>query len=366
MFEAGRDGARRLLAAKLPDAKGSIAMLVGMFPSGRQTSSLDLSVCILTHSQAVLLRRCVAACVSEIERARLAAEIIIIDNASRDRYPDKLAALTPIIRIIRNEENLGFGVANNRAIRMSSGRLVLILNDDAILEEGSLKLMVSRLESDPRIGAIGPSLLNPDGSLQSGYMNKRLPHLRGLVCELLGLDQFLRLNPWTRAWLTMWDDPKNSPEPEQLAGACLLVRRQALDQESLFDEGFYYLLEDADLSYRLRKAGWRILCVQAAHITHHGGATFSRWSPIEQRTNYFRSYTYFFKKHSSPVKYFLVRLALGLVIPIWMCERAIPGIMRRSWTYIELANETRANFRLLRSTLWAWGSRRPREGSFKG
>lgn len=111
---------------------------------------MDLSVCILTRSQPVLLTQCVAACVSEIERARLTAEIIVIDNASADRYPDSLAASTPLVRVIRNEENLGFAAANNKAIRMSSGRDVLILNDDAILQEGSLKLMIEALDSIPR------------------------------------------------------------------------------------------------------------------------------------------------------------------------------------------------------------------------
>jgi GT2 family glycosyltransferase len=324
---------------------------------------MDLSICILTHSQPALLPQCVAACIGEIGRAQLAAEIIIVDNASDDAYPQRLAYLSPMIRLIRNEQNLGFSAGNNEAIRISSGRCVLILNDDAILQEGSLRLMISVLQSDPRIGVVGPSLLNPDGSLQSLGMNKRLPHLRGLACEVLGVDQTLRRIRWTRDWLTLWDHPKKSAEPEQIAGACLLVRRQALDEVGLFDEGFYYVLEDADLCHRLRKSGWRIICVQSAQVTHYGSATYSQWTTFHQRANYFRSITYFFKKHSSPARCFLARITLGPLLLVGLSKRALLGIMRRRLTYEEVIDKTRANLRLLRSVLTVDKAREAREGS---
>jgi GT2 family glycosyltransferase len=124
---------------------------------------MDLSVCILTHDQPDLLRQSVEACSGEIERARLSAEIIIVDNASRDGYPERMLRGHPLTRLIRSEENLGFSAGNNRAIRASCGRFVLILNDDAILGEDALGLLGRKLESDAKIGAVGPKLLNPDG-----------------------------------------------------------------------------------------------------------------------------------------------------------------------------------------------------------
>jgi GT2 family glycosyltransferase len=329
-------------------------------------NSMDLSICIITHSQPVLLPQCVAACISEIGRSQLAAEIIIVDNASSDRYPERLAAVSPMIRIIRSEENLGFGTANNNAVRMSSGRHVLILNDDAILQEGSLGLMILALQSDPRIGAVGPNLLNPDGSLQRLGMNKRLPHLRGVVCEFLRLDEVLRQNRWARDWLTLWDHPGKSAEPDQVAGACLLARRQALDEVGRFDEGFYYVLEDADLCYRLRKAGWRIVCTQRAQVTHYGSATYSKWTGFSQTANHFRSVSYFFKKYSSPPKYLLVRLTLGLVLLIRMCHRALSGIMRRRFTCEEMGHKVHVNLKLLRSILRADTGHETHDASIRG
>src|SRR5215469_5130971 len=139
----------------------------------------------------MLLPLCVAACLVEIERSGLASEILIIDNASSDAYPQKVLGLSPLIRIIRNEENLGFSAANNKAIRASRGRYVLILNDDARLDEGSLRLMFDKLESSPRVAAVGPRFLNPGGSIQRGFTNACFPHLRHIVCQILMLERLL-------------------------------------------------------------------------------------------------------------------------------------------------------------------------------
>jgi len=98
---------------------------------------VDLSICILTHNQPKILPLCVASCFMEIDRARIAGEVIVVDNASVDKYPERLAETYPDIRIIRTEQNLSFSVANNRGIQASCGRYVLILNDDAGLSTHS-------------------------------------------------------------------------------------------------------------------------------------------------------------------------------------------------------------------------------------
>jgi GT2 family glycosyltransferase len=105
-----------------------------------------LSICILTHNQPELLPLCVASCFEEIERAGIAGEVIVIDNASTDRYPEKLRETYPQVRIIRNEQNLGFSAGNNIGIRASQGRYILILNDDAILQPECLNLMFQALD----------------------------------------------------------------------------------------------------------------------------------------------------------------------------------------------------------------------------
>jgi GT2 family glycosyltransferase len=309
---------------------------------------MDLSICILTHCQPDLLPQCVATCFAEITRTGIAGEVIVIDNGSTDASPQQVAKLFPEVRILRNEKNLGFGMANNQAIRASQARSVLILNDDALLQEGSLELLIRGLKSDAKVGVVGPTLLNPDGTLQLGFMYKRFPHLRGVACELLGLDKLLRKNRWTRNWLTLWDDP-NSTEPDQVVGACLLARRSALDEVGFFDEGFYYVLEDTDLCYRLRKAGWRILYIPEARVIHFGSASYTQWAKFDQRANFFRSITYFLKKHSTPLKYLVIRLTLALVVLVRIPAGFLLEILRRNSTYEAASQRTRADLTLLRA-----------------
>ena len=235
---------------------------------------MDLSICILTHSQPELLPECVTSCVQEIESSRLSGEILVVDNASADSYPGRCVALSPMVRVLRSEENLGFSAANNRAIRASRGQYVLILNDDALLNKGSLRLMIERLESSPGLAAVGPKFLNPDGSPQKGFTNACFPQLRHIVCQILMLEPLLERNAWTRDALTVCRNPEKSGEAEHLAGACLLARREALDAIGLFDEGFYYFYEDVDLCFRLRRAGWGVVYLAEARVTQYGSASF--------------------------------------------------------------------------------------------
>jgi N-acetylglucosaminyl-diphospho-decaprenol L-rhamnosyltransferase len=309
---------------------------------------MDMSICILTHSQPALLPPCLCACLAEIERSGLSSEILIIDNASSDAYPQKLLGLSPLIQIIRNEENLGFSAANNKAIRVSRGRYVLILNDDALLNEGSLRLMFDRLESSPRVAAVGPKFVNADGSLQRGFSNARFPRLRHIVCQILMLERLLERNAWTREAFTVYRNPEESGETEHLAGACIMARREALEAIGLFDESFYYFAEDLDLCYRLRKARWGVVYLAEARVTHYGSASFSKVSQSERNAIYFKSLLHYFKKHSIPAKYILSRLTLELVLSLGMLERALLGIMRRRLTYEEVKHKARANLSLLR------------------
>ena len=278
---------------------------------------MDISICILTHSQPELLPRCVASCVEELGRAAVDGEIIIIDNASTDGSPQELARTFPQVRIIRHEQNLGFSTANNLAIRGSAGKYTLILNDDAILQPDSLRLMLHKIDSDLTIAAVGPKLLNPDGSLQRGFTNRRLPRLRSLLCGLLGLNPLFERWGWSRDLLTHSRDPYRSGETEHLAGACLLVRRDMLEAVGFFDEEFYYLFEDADLCCRLRKLGGKIVYLAEATVVHYGSASLKQLMGRERAGLYFQSLVAYYKKHHSRPAYLFVRTAVTLISALY-------------------------------------------------
>jgi len=298
----------------------------------------DISICILTRSQPDLLPRCVASCFAEMERSGIRGEVIVIDNASTDGSPQNVAQKFPKVRILRNEENLGFSAANNKGIRISRGRHVLILNDDAILREGSLGMMLRTIDSDADIGAVGPKLLNSDGTLQRNFTNRRFPRLRSLVCGFLGLEAWLDKRTWTRDLFTHGRDLEVSGETDHIAAACLLARREALEAVGLFDEGFDYLFEDADLCYRLKRAGWRIIYIADAHVTHYRSASLNQLARMDKDALIFRSLTYYFEKHSHPAQVWLLSWTLAVVVtlrlPVYCVYRLWRyGLTREEWKY---------------------------------
>jgi N-acetylglucosaminyl-diphospho-decaprenol L-rhamnosyltransferase len=280
---------------------------------------MDLSICILTYNQPTLLHECVEACVSEIGRSRVTGEIIVVDNASADRYPKQVADRFPMVHVIRKEQNLGFSAANNEAVRISRGRCVLILNDDALLQDGALGIMLDSLGSDPRIGAVGPNLVNPDGSLQLGFTNRRFPNLRGILCQTLTLEDLLMQNALTRDMLTLGCDPSRSGETDHLAGACLLLRREALEAVGCFDETFRFWFEDVDLCWRLKEAHWGVVYLANARVTHYGSATFKKRAQAERDVIYFRSLMCFWNKHRGYSSFQLMRITVAgaLLLRTW-------------------------------------------------
>lgn len=310
---------------------------------------MDLSICILTHHQPELLPRCVEHSLAEMDRAGLHGEVIIIDNASFDGSPQAASGRFRGVRVLRNEENLGFSAANNNAIRISTGRHVLILNDDAILERDSLCLMIEQLESDPCIAAVGPKLLNPDGSLQRGFTNRSFPHLRGVLSQILLLEEFLERRSWTR-WLTMSRDPELGGDTEHLAGACLLVRRAALDSVGGFDEAFHYWFEDTDLCQRLKEAGWRLVYDPRAHVTHYGSASLSRLALSDRNAIYFDSLKRYFRKHSSSWHYQLVRFGVVSAV-LTRATGAVLYSLCRGASVRERGESMRRSLRIVRSIL---------------
>jgi GT2 family glycosyltransferase len=275
---------------------------------------MDLSICILTRHQPDLLPRCVGSCFSEIAACRINGEAIVIDNNSFDGSPQKVANQFPAVRLIRNSENLGFGTANNAAIRSSQAEYVLILNDDAILKEGSLRLMLEAFAHHLRVAIVGPKLLNPDGSVQRGFTNRRFPRLRALLFGFLGITPLLEKWDVTRDLLTHARDPEEGGETDHIAGACMLVRRKALDAVGLFDERFFYQFEDVDLCFRMKKSGWKVVYVPKAQVVHYGSASLGKLMWSRRRFIYFRSLKYFFDKHAGPARRIMLWLALSFAL----------------------------------------------------
>ncbi|MBN1920541.1 MAG: glycosyltransferase family 2 protein [Anaerolineae bacterium] len=196
------------------------------------------------------------------------ADVIVVDNASSDRSVEMVRDQYPNVQLIENNENVGFARGNNQALQEAQGYYVMLLNSDAELTSGALEALVAYIDAHPDVGAVGPYLLNGDGATLQPSCHPVLTPRREFW-RLCFLDRI-----WPQATYPMhrWD-PATPREVEVIKGACLVLRREALDQVGLLDEQYFMYSEEMDLCYRLSQAGWKLVWVPEARVIHHGEAS---------------------------------------------------------------------------------------------
>lgn len=250
----------------------------------------DLAVLIVTWNNASVIDACLRSLAEELQASKLRGDVLIIDNASTDGTPDLVRNRYPWVRVMALPANEGFARANNRGIRATSAPALLLLNPDTVLLPGALSALWRALWAAPHIGLVGACLLNPDGSLQSaGY---RFPGFIQNFFDFFPLHQRLigsrfngRFGPGDGLTPFAIDHP---------LGACMLVRREAVDQVGLLDERYFYYSEEIDWCRRMRAHGWTVLTAPAARVIHYGGwssrqvSTASLLQLHRSRARYFR------------------------------------------------------------------------------
>jgi GT2 family glycosyltransferase len=226
----------------------------------------DVSAIVVTHNAAEWIERPLGSL------AGSGAEAIVVDNASTDGTAKLVREKFPDARVIE-QDNKGFGAGNNAGMRAASGRYFLLLNPDAWLTDGALEKLVAFADEHPEAAVVGPRLLNPDGSLQRSV--RGYPSPWRIATEYF----FLRkLGPRTHALNAFFGeqfDHESVREAEYLFGACMLVRREAVDAVGGFDEDFFLMSEEVDWCYRFREAGWKVLFYPGAEVFHVVGASLN-------------------------------------------------------------------------------------------
>ncbi len=221
-------------------------------------------------------------------------EVIIIDNASIDDTVDMAQKHFSEMKLIINHDNRGFAAANNQGLKISQGEYLLLLNPDTILHPKSLDILVRFLDSNEDVGACGPKLLNADGSTQSSV--RCFPSFRGALHRHTAFKFVGIFKGEYRKWL-MYDFKNDKQrDVDQVMGAALMVRRSVTEQVGVMDERFFIYYEEVDLCYRIKQAGWRILYIPQAVITHLGGSS-SAQIPVSKRIMAMTSLLKFFRKH---------------------------------------------------------------------
>ncbi len=235
----------------------------------------------------------------------LEIETWMVDNDSRDDSVGGVRARFPDVNVIEAGANLGFGAANNRAMARARGDYFLLLNTDAFLEADALRELLDAAERHPRAAVLAPRILNSDGSRQKSVWPFPTPG-NGWI-ENLGLGWALRrFAPHLRQ--------NHSPDDESKVpwaiGACLLVRREAYEQIGGFDERFWMYAEETDWQKSMREAGWSIVFVPSAVVTHLGGASGA--GSTRTSVEFFRSQERYTRKHHGALGLLSARAALLL------------------------------------------------------
>ena len=259
----------------------------------------DLSIIIVNWNGGELLRRCIESVMQY--PPTLSWEIILIDNASND---DSLAWVRssniPNLRLIENQENLGFGKANNQGFKLSSAPLLFLLNNDAEVRAGTIDRLITTIQSEEKIGACGPRVLNPDGSLQvSVWRNPASPW--AMVMAALRLHRLLPKRFAGELLLGKYWDHARRREVNLLLGAAILVKREVIAEVGGFDERFHMYGEDLEWCLRIVRSGWKIIFDPAAEVLHHGGhAADQRWLNRDREIAKHQSAFLFYRLSLSP------------------------------------------------------------------
>ncbi len=228
-----------------------------------------------------------------------AHEVIVVDNASSDgslEFLEVTVSSYPKMRIVRSISNEGFAKACNRGVALATGAYVFFLNPDCELKMGAMACLIEAIQADTEVGMVGGLLLNPDGSEQAGGRRAIPTPWRSFV-RAFGLARFSKLWPNLFFDFNLNKEPlsKSPIEVEAISGACMLVRREAMQEVGLMDEEYFLHCEDLDWCIRFRRGEWKILFVPGARVLHHKGIC-SRARPIFVEWHKHRGMMRFYRK----------------------------------------------------------------------
>lgn len=280
---------------------------------------IDLTISIVNTNNRDMLDACLASIYENTQR--ITFEIIVVDNASADGSADMAAQKYPDVQLIKNTERKGFSANHNQALARMRGRFCAILNEDTLVKPGCFDMLVAYLSDHPDAGALGPRILNSDGSLQQSVF--RMPTLSVLVSHAFFLGALFPGVIYFGGY-RKWPHNALSDVPF-LSGACIVFPSDLMRAVGYMDAEFFIYFEDPDICKRVREAGRRVVFFPDAEIVHYGGGTFN--SATDAAINHrMASLHRFFRKHYGPVS----EVAAGVLLQIGAAARvAAFGAARR-------------------------------------
>lgn len=280
--------------------------------------AVDLSIVIVSWNVQEKLKACLKSLLAvsrlEPQGGRVCAmgdqtvDVWVVDNASHDGSVQMVREQFPWVHLIASERNLGFTRGNNAALEHCRGRAVMLLNPDTeIGDPDAIVRMLDYLWDHHDVGVVGPRLVYGDGSAQPS--RRRFPTFATGLFESTLLNEWWPRNRWAGRY-RMADVPTESiQDVDWITGACMLIRRQALDDVSFFDEQFFMYSEELDLCKRIRDMGWRIVFYPDALIIHHEGQSSGQVKAF-RHVQFNTSKVLYYRKHHGRCASQVLRLFL--------------------------------------------------------
>ncbi len=276
---------------------------------------VDLSISIVNTSNWEYLEPCLKSIINTVQKSSY--EILVVDNASDDGSVENVKREFPNVILSVNESRYGFARNNNTNLCKSSGRYVVLLNDDTLVLENSLDNAVEYLDRTPEVGVVGCKMIDPDGTVQYASGRQLCTLLNTLWTET-GLSRVFRNNRLFASYtIGDWshDTIREIGLPQESG---MIVRREVVDEVGLLDERFFMFGEGPDWCRRIKRAGWKIMFLPNCPIVHFGGVT-NRKSSVKMSVQHYKSMYLYFRKESA-IRGFCYRF---LIIMIYVAKSGV-------------------------------------------
>lgn len=276
------------------------------------TYLLDASIIIVNFNTRQLTLDCLQSVYAS--STSYSYEVIVVDNASYDGSVEAIRKAYPQIRLIANNDNTGFAVANNQGMKIAKGRYILLLNSDTVVQLDTLQTMIGFMDRHPEMGASGCKVILPDGSLDKAC-KRGFPTPSASFYYAFGISRLFPDRPKFNQYQLEHLSPDDEYPVDCLVGAFMLVRRETIDQVGGLDETFFMYGEDIDWCYRIKEAGWGIFYYPRTYIVHYKGGS-ARRKPLKITYEFHRAMWVFHRKHYAKKYNLLTNTAVWMGISL--------------------------------------------------
>lgn len=290
---------------------------------------MKLSVIIVNYNVKYFLE----VCLHSVYRAAagIEAEVIVVDNNSKDDSAAMLRRKFPHAILVENKENLGFSRANNQGVAIARGEYILFLNPDTVMPEDFLSRTIAYMDAHPKAGALGPRLIDGKGTFAPDA-KKSFPTLSVAIFKTTGINKLFSKSPYINKYYAVHIKERQTAPVEVLSGCCMLVRHSVIKEVGgAFDEDYFMYCEDVDLSYRIQQAGYDNVYFPGATLIHYKGES-TRKATLKYVRIFNEALATFVRKHysSRDARLFILFINIGIVL------RAILSVMKQVLRFLRM------------------------------